>query len=148
MFRPHTRFDNKTKNALTKVVNLQPKMPVKSTKNSQTSSKLPNSAKATKAKTSAKPLPDLDPKLFWDVRYTKYSLKKYPGFVVERVIQRGSQKDLTKLIDYFGKTKIKELLLHNDRFSPINKAFLKTYFGLTEKDLCSLRPSFPKLWEY
>jgi hypothetical protein len=93
-------------------------------------------------------VPKLDPKLFWDVKYTPSSIKKYPAFVLERVLQRGSNQDFAKVLSYLGKEQAKNVLLHNDRFSPETKAFIKIYFNLTDKDLCSLRPSFPKLWEY
>ena len=104
--------------------------------------------KANTPKKAPKPIPDLDPKLFWDVMYTKNSIKDYPVFVVQRVIERGSQVDFGKIINYYGKDKIKEYLMHNSQLNPKNKAFIKTFFKLTDQDLCSLRPSFPKLWIY
>ena len=99
-------------------------------------------------KKAPKEIPDLDPKLFWDVKYTKTSMQKYPMFVVQRVIERGSQADFGKIIKYYGKDKIREYLKHNSQLNPKNKAFVKTFFNLSDQDLCSLRPSFPQLWIY
>ena len=95
-----------------------------------------------------KPLPDLDPRLFWDVDYSPKTIINYPEFTVERVIYRGSVTDYKEIINYYGKARIKKLLKNNDRFSPETKSFIKIYFNLTDTDLCSLRPSFPKLWNY
>jgi hypothetical protein len=98
------------------------------------------------SKPKSKPPIHLDPKLFWDVEYSEASLINYPEFVIERVIQRGSVKDFGKIIKYFGKPKIREYLITKDNFSPIQKSFVKSYFNLTNQDLRSQRPSFPKLW--
>jgi hypothetical protein len=98
--------------------------------------------------TSSQSIPNLDPKLFWDVTYSQDSVKKYPEFVIERVIERGSQKDFSKILKYYGKNNIRQFLLHNARFNPKNKAFIKAFFHLNDSDLCSHKPSFPQLWVY
>lgn len=91
---------------------------------------------------------DLDKRLFWDVNYQPETVIKYPEFVVERVIQRGNAHDLGLVISYFGYDKVRQLLIHNHRFSNSTKNFLKIYFNLTDQDLCSPRPLTQVLWQY
>jgi hypothetical protein len=91
---------------------------------------------------------NLPKRLFWDVEYDKIDWNEKWFFVIERVIQRGDMSDFSQIFHYYGRVKIKQIYKLSRRLSPKQYSFGKTYFNLTDQDLCITTQSYPKLWIY
>ncbi len=90
----------------------------------------------------------LNPLLFWDCDYTKIDFEKNYGFVIERVLERGSFDDWFAIKKYYGMDKIKQAVL-NARF--LNKkvlAFCSVIFDTPQQEFrCyKLQQLNPGLW--
>jgi hypothetical protein len=58
-----------------------------------------------------KPLkPNLDPKIFWDIRFEELDYEKYANFIIERVFERGDVEDIRQTRRFYGDEKVKEAL--------------------------------------
>ena len=50
--------------------------------------------------------------LFWDVDFNKINLNDQMSFIIPRVMDRGSKKDVKLIWDYYGEEVIKENLMN------------------------------------
>lgn len=73
---------------------------------------------------------DFSPHLFWDVNPAKLDLKNNKRFIIERVIQRGSLKDLNQLLLYYGKNEIKENIKQLPWLNEKDMAFVHVFFNI------------------
>lgn len=92
----------------------------------------------------------LNPHLFWDCDYSKIDFEKNYGFVVERVLERGSLDDWFAIKKYYGMEKIKQAVLNARYLSQKALAFCSTIFDIPkEKFRCyKLMSSSPERWIY
>ncbi|MDZ4792734.1 MAG: hypothetical protein SGI83_00490 [Bacteroidota bacterium] len=70
------------------------------------------------------------PHLFWDVDPATLDLEKNKRLIVERVIQRGSRKELALLLDCYGKEQVRETLKQVAWLNEKDMAFVQVYFGI------------------
>lgn len=74
--------------------------------------------------------------------------QKYPKFVVERVLQRGNIQDFLKLISYYKKEKIIQIIKTSKRIPVRTAFFLANYYSLKNLEICSITQSKNLLWKF
>jgi len=74
--------------------------------------------------------------LFWDIYPEQVDLKNNANFIIYRILEFGSMNDVKLCFSFYGKEKIKELLLskYRRRFSVKTLNFWKIIFNLEEKE--------------
>ena len=50
--------------------------------------------------------PDLEKALFWDVRYEEMDWQRCYSYIIERVLDRGTDAELDEIIRFYGKDKV------------------------------------------
>ncbi len=73
---------------------------------------------------------DFSPHLFWDVKPEFLNLKKNYRIIIERVIQRGSRRDMQLLERVYSVNQIKEEIKKIDWLSEKDMAFVHAYYGI------------------
>ena len=62
-------------------------------------------------KTQARPNMELLPKvLFWDTDIEKIDWQKYKNYVINRVFERGTEKEIKEIISFYGEDTVREIL--------------------------------------
>ncbi len=86
--------------------------------------------------------------LFWDIDIEELDVDKYPKFVIERVIERGSLEDWHKVKNYYTFEQIKELSLTMRCLAPTALTFIAAYLNLpiTEFRCYKLSQLMPQPW--
>jgi len=56
------------------------------------------------------PKPNLNPRLFWDIRFEELDYEKYANFVIERVFERGDVEDIRQTRRFYGDEKVRQAL--------------------------------------
>lgn len=73
--------------------------------------------------------------LFWDVRHSTLNTKKHKRLIVERVIERGSRRDLALLLSTYKKKEIREAVKEIPVMNPRDMAFVHTFFDIPYKQM-------------
>ncbi len=71
----------------------------------------------------------LSPTLFWDTDASKIGLDTHTKTIVERVILRGTWPEFKAILGYYGKAKIKEILLNLRYMDNRTVWFCSAYFN-------------------
>ena len=53
----------------------------------------------------------LSKSLFWDVDFNTIGWEKNAPYVVERILSRGMWEDFKTILEYYGKSRIKEIII-------------------------------------
>jgi len=64
--------------------------------------------------------PDLDKRIFWDIRFEELDYEKYANFIIERVFERGDVNDIRQVRRFYGDEKVRVALL-NAKYMPEHK---------------------------
>ncbi len=59
---------------------------------------------------SAANKPNLNPRIFWDIRFDELDYEKYANFIIERVFERGDVEDIRQVRRFYGDEKVGEAL--------------------------------------
>jgi len=88
--------------------------------------------------------------LFWDVDESKFDYEKHSGHIIPRVFMRGKLEDILQVIRYYGKEKVKDVLLNTRYLDKKTLAFSVGLFNLNKEDFrCyKFNQSIPQLWNY
>ena len=88
--------------------------------------------------------------LFWDVDASKFDYQKHAGHIIPRVFMRGKLNDMLEVLRYYGKEKVKNVLLHTRYLDKKTLAFSANYFNVSKDNFrCyKLSQSTPQLWNY
>lgn len=82
--------------------------------------------------------PPLKPNLshfgFWDVNKETLDFERYANFVIIRVMERGTEKDMQEIIRYYGEPKIIEVLTSATSLLLRGITAGKYYFHLKDSD--------------
>lgn len=82
-----------------------------------------------------KPLkPNLDPKIFWDIRFEELDYEKYANFIIERVFERGDVEDIRQTRRFYGDEKVKEALTMAKWLASSTLSLAKAVLGNNNKD--------------
>ena len=86
-----------------------------------------------------------DQNLFWDVDINTIDSTRHAQAIIERVLERGSWKNIKELIDYYGKDIIIETAKKASWFSDKTLHFICGYFNvsLTEMRCYTKKQSNP-----
>lgn len=99
-----------------------------------------------------KTLPAFLSKYFWDINFKKLDSKKYPYYIIERILEYGDEKAVKWMMDNFKKTQIKETLIKKRGVSRKSAVYWALIFNIPkEKILClnkHYQNSFKKTWPY
>ena len=94
--------------------------------------------------------PNLSKQAFWDVDFDKIDFNKYAGFVVEKIIERGTFEDFKELRKYYGDGRIREEIINAKWLGDKEIYFCCAIFNLKPQDFkCYTKKQLnPKLWIY
>jgi len=98
---------------------------------------------------AGQPQPDLPKWLFWDVVFEKMDWQRSHLYVIERVLDRGTDENLSELVRYYGREKVLDILKEKPIYlmdHSIQRAC--TFFKLKPEELrCYIRKqSRPGHW--
>lgn len=88
-------------------------------------------------------LPSFLKKYFWDVDFRKLDYKKYPNFVIGRILEYGKPKSLHWMMANFSIGEIKKSIITSRELNPRSANFWADYFGLDKKEVKCLTKLFP-----
>ncbi len=87
---------------------------------------------------------------FWDVDFNKLNFKKYPHFILERILEYGDKRVLNWMNKQYPKKLIKETVISSRFLSPRSANFWALMLGIdTNKVLClkkSSRKRQSRIW--
>lgn len=88
--------------------------------------------------------------LFWDVDEQKFDFEKNAAQIIPRVFMRGTLEDIIQVLRYYGKEKVKEILINTRYLDKKTLSFSANYFNLFKDDFrCyKLSQSTPTHWNY
>jgi hypothetical protein len=98
-----------------------------------------------------KPLkPNLNPRLFWDIRFEELDYEKYANFVIERVFERGDVEDIRQTRRFYGDEKVGQALTNARWLSSATLSLAKAILNNEDKDYrCYiLKQSNPAHFDY
>jgi hypothetical protein len=92
----------------------------------------------------------LSPALFWDTDATKIRLDTHAKTIVERVIMHGTWPEFKSILDYYGKDRIREIIIRLRYLDNRTLSFCSAYFLVPKSDFrCyTLRQLNPTRWNY
>jgi hypothetical protein len=92
---------------------------------------------------------DLDKRLFWDVELpTPEQFDSHYFFVIERVLMRGKADDFAKILKYYNRSQIKEVVLKSRQISNKSRQFFGCFLKINKNQLCTPERSNQTLWHY
>jgi len=92
-----------------------------------------------------KKLPSFLEQYFWDVDFDKLSFNKSKTFILKRVLDRGNDKAIKWLLQYYTKEDIKKLLLSSRDLSPKTASFWADYLRLDHKKVPCLQKPYSRI---
>jgi|OM-RGC.v1.031031432 hypothetical protein len=75
-------------------------------------------------------LTKLSPELFWDVDASTVDPEKHAGFIIVRVMERGTHEEVRATWAYYGAEKVKESLVEAPALSGRTVAFFANQFDI------------------
>lgn len=96
-------------------------------------------------------LPKFLQSYFWDIDCQKLDPKKYPQFILERILNYGNERSLRWAKSAFSEQKIKKAVLASRALDRKSRSFWFLIFGLGKKTLCFKKLSPAKqsrIWPY
>jgi len=85
-------------------------------------------------------LKQLNPHYFWDVDFSKLDPNKAKRLVVERVIAMGTTKEISALVNYYGKEEVIKVITSLNYLDPKTLNFVALYFNIPLKSFkCYIR---------
>jgi hypothetical protein len=88
---------------------------------------------------------DFSPHIFWDVDRGKLDMEQHKKLIVERVIQRGSRKDLNQLLAYYGKEEVAEIIKQAAWLDEKDSTFVHVFFDIPYHEMkCCIKKPFSR----
>ena len=79
-------------------------------------------------------IPELPTHIFWDIDLNESSFKKYPGFIIVRVFERGDIPEIRLLRRYYGDKLIKKEIVKAKYIEPETFHFLSSIYDIPKTD--------------
>jgi hypothetical protein len=95
------------------------------------------------------PKPDFEKWFFWEFRYDEMDWMAGYRTIIQRILERGMEKDWKELIRYYGKDKIIKTLKEQIKFLPDGiLEEVADYFGLKKEEMrCYIwKQARPRMW--
>ncbi|MEO7313273.1 MAG: hypothetical protein ABIX01_23000 [Chitinophagaceae bacterium] len=80
-----------------------------------------------------KAIPILPKHIFWDIDLKDSTFKKYPGFVIVRVFERGDIPEIRAIRRYYGDELIKNEVVRARYIEPETLNFLSAIYNIPQK---------------
>lgn len=92
----------------------------------------------------------LRPALFWDVNPEEIDLLKNQAFIIERITNRGHWEEFKKMVSYYGREKVKEVLVNARYLDKRSLSFCSFFFDIPQSEFrCyKLAQLNPEHWNY
>jgi len=91
-------------------------------------------------------------RFFWDIVPTELNPSEHPTYTIHRLLDKGNIDAARWVIQSFPKDLIIQTLKKDRDFSPWNGTFWSAYYGISQKEVACLEPSYrtmrQKLWPY
>ena len=81
-------------------------------------------------------------RFFWDVDPSRVNPQKSPGYVINRLLDKGNVEAARWVLHSFPKETLKHTLKTMRGFSPKSARFWANYLNVSEKEVACLRPSY------
>lgn len=82
--------------------------------------------------------------LFWDVNLAELDEKKHQNFIMQRILEKGNEEDLSWALTVYGGNSLKEIFLKkNDKLDLKSRNFWSFYFNV-DKEKCIRNQSTKK----
>ncbi len=78
--------------------------------------------------------PNLDKRIFWDIRFEELDYEKYANFIIERVFERGDVEDIRQVRRFYGDDKVRFALTNAKWLSVITLSLAKAVLGNNNED--------------
>ncbi|MCL2417521.1 MAG: hypothetical protein FWD02_06280 [Bacteroidales bacterium] len=72
--------------------------------------------------------------LFWDINVEKLDIDKYPGYVLQRVLERGQWEDWVQIRAYYPMELIKKEVMQLRTLRPDALAYIALYTDTNKED--------------
>ena len=83
--------------------------------------------------------------LFWDVNIATLDFTKHAALIVERVIERGTYKNLQFIQQYYGNQQLTDIIKGISCMHPKDLMFVHTYFKIPLNELKCYTPGMFKV---
>ena len=97
-------------------------------------------------------LPKSFKQYFWDVDFEKLIAKKYPYYIIQRILNFGDQNATEWLFRNFDSEIVKQTLRIRRGFSKRAATYWGKYFKMPKRDIMYFKKGFPnppeRLWPY
>jgi len=92
----------------------------------------------------------LSPTLFWDTDASAFGLESHAKTIVERVVLHGTWPEFKAILGYYGKDRIRDILVRLRYLDNRTLSFCSAYFLVPKSDFrCYiLKQSNPTHWNY
>lgn len=72
--------------------------------------------------------------LFWDINFSDIDFTKQKSYIIPRVVDRGTKKDVQLIWNFYGQKTIKEVLLNSRFLEDKTIYFFANLFSIQPKD--------------
>jgi hypothetical protein len=92
----------------------------------------------------------LTPSIFWDTRYERIDWEKNASYVIDRVLHYGTWSDWKKVLEYYGKSRVRQVALQLRYMDKRVLSFCSVVFKTPkEKFRCyNTEPSLQEQWSF
>lgn len=86
--------------------------------------------------------------IFWDTHYETINWEKNASYVVDRVLHYGTLKDWHQVLTYYGREKVKSIVLQLRYMDKRVLSYCAAFFNISKEQFrCySIEPSVQRLW--
>jgi len=89
--------------------------------------------------------PDLSKYLFWDINTRKLDYESRASFILERVFTMGMQEDEWKVIEYYGKERIRKEVVNCKALDKKTLNYLSIFYEIPKEEfICYRKDVFQK----
>ncbi len=78
---------------------------------------------------------NISPALFWDVDVSKLDWQQHRQLITERVIQRGSLKEIQEVTEHYGIKEFRNIICQIPYLEKRDMAFVNIYFNIPLNEL-------------